>query len=383
MKRGKPANRKIDRWVGVPLVWLASRFQRPRRRPENPRRIGLLAALAVGDTVLLGGITADLKWQNPDATIVIICTAGVRGCAEILPGVDEVLEISMRNIPQTIRSMREQKFDVLFDVHQWARLQALLTILSGAQYTVGFRTAGQHRHSGFDLAVPHRADIHALKTYQSLVTSAGWPTTTPPFLHLKPLSATANQRLDDTVSGHTCVVFHAWSGTAQAVRGWPEQHWVELTRILSATLPDLRVILTGGRADKSSSERLQGKILDAGFDCVLAPDLGGLNGVSHLLRAVDVVVTVNTGTMHLSAAAGARTIAVNGPNSSMRWGPIGPYVTSVDASIPGCGFLILGWEFLGNRTDCMEKTTPETVAAAVLEMVRIDVAPLTLQREAS
>lgn len=381
MKRGKPTNRNIDRWIGVPLVWLGSRFHKRRSRPTNPKRIGILAALAVGDTVLLGGITADLKWLNPDATIVVVCTGGVRGCAEILPGVDEIVEISMSQLPQAIRAIREQKFDVLFDVHQWARLQALLTLTSGARYTVGFSTPGQYRHFGFDLAVPYQSDVHAVKTYQSLVCAAGWPTFTPPFLELKPLSPAISRTLYDMVADRTCVVFHAWPGTAPTVRGWPEHYWVELARSLN--LPDLRVILTGGRADKPASERLQNHLLAAGIDCVLSPDLGGLNGLAHLVRAVDAVVTVNTGTMHLAAAAGARTVAINGPTASLRWGPVGAHTVSVDAPVPGCGFLVLGWEFQGHRTDCMEQTRPAAVADAVLSLLESRVAPLTFQREAS
>jgi ADP-heptose:LPS heptosyltransferase len=74
--------------------------------------------------------------------------------------------------------------------------------------------------------------------------------------------------------------------------------------------------------------------------------------------------------MHLAAAVGAPTIALNGPTSAARWGPIGPNVVCVDSELPGCGYLNLGFEYDGRRTDCMQGISVERVATAVRERAR-------------
>ena len=78
------------------------------------------------------------------------------------------------------------------------------------------------------------------------------------------------------------------------------------------------------------------------------------------------VVSVNTGVMHLAAAVGVATIALNGPTSSERWGPIGADVVCVDSELAGCGYLDLGFEYDGRRTDCMAGISVDRVAAAAL-----------------
>jgi heptosyltransferase I len=59
------------------------------------------------------------------------------------------------------------------------------------------------------------------------------------------------------------------------------------------------------------------------------------------------------------------TIGLNGPTSSRRWGPIGSRAVSLDSTLPGCGFLNLGFEYDGQREDCMAGVGVERVAAAV------------------
>jgi heptosyltransferase I len=95
-----------------------------------------------------------------------------------------------------------------------------------------------------------------------------------------------------------------------------------------------------------------------------------LDELLDVLAASACVVTVNTGVMHMAAAVGASTVALNGPTSSRRWGPIGPRAVSVDSSFAGCGYLDLGWEYRGRRQDCMQGIPVERVVDAVVTAVQ-------------
>jgi Glycosyltransferase family 9 (heptosyltransferase)/D5 N terminal like len=80
---------------------------------------------------------------------------------------------------------------------------------------------------------------------------------------------------------------------------------------------------------------------------------------------------LNTGLMHLAAATGTSTIALNGPTSAQRWGPVGERVVSVNSDLAGCGFLNLGFEYNGQRTDCMHGISVERVAAETLAWAHV------------
>ena len=83
-----------------------------------------------------------------------------------------------------------------------------------------------------------------------------------------------------------------------------------------------------------------------------------------MLTRARVVVSVNTGVMHLAAILGAPTVSINGPNRNGRWGPIGPRALGVEAPGEGCGYLHLGFNFDNQPTDCMERITVKAIAEA-------------------
>ena len=81
------------------------------------------------------------------------------------------------------------------------------------------------------------------------------------------------------------------------------------------------------------------------------------------------MVTVNTGVMHLAAIAGARTVSLEGPVPVERWGPIGPRARAVGTTHSGCGYLNLGFEYDGQRHDCMDGVAVDAVHAAILNLL--------------
>ena len=55
-------------------------------------------------------------------------------------------------------------------------------------------------------------------------------------------------------------------------------------------------------------------------------------------------MSVNTGVMHVAAALEVPTIALNGPTSGRRWGPVGVHTRCVASPLIPDGYLNLGFE---------------------------------------
>ena len=127
-------------------------------------------------------------------------------------------------------------------------------------------------------------------------------------------------------------------------------------------------MLTGGPADV---ERTDAFIESSGDLAKHLKSVAGryrLNELVDLIGSASCVVSVNTGLMHLAAAAGVPTVGLNGPTSAKRWGPIGPNAICIDSDLPGCGYLNLGFEYDGRRTDCMRGISVDRVTSAALEL---------------
>lgn len=367
MQRGRRKNRLMDYWVGTPLLNLLASFHRRRQPPLSVQRLGVVCSPALGDTLLFSAALQDLRAAFPSARIIHVCTQQNLAAAEIIPGADERVLVDLKRPLETVRRMRVLRFDALLDFTSWQRLTALYTLLSGARYTAGFQTPGQHRSRGFDRKVRH-CKQHEVENFRDLLRGCG----------LKPAIRTEHAPVIDAAllklpepfpAEPDIVTLHLWaSGQRSWLREWPELRWIELAQRLAR--PETLFLISGAPADRVRIEPFVEAMRRAGLRCepFVSPD--GFRTLTAVLRQSRLVVSVNTGVMHLAAIAGARVVAINGPNRNGRWGPMGPNAVGVEAPGNGCGFLHLGFEFDGNPVDCMERTTVDQVFAAAQELLK-------------
>jgi len=362
MQRGNQRNRQLDLWVGTPLLNLIASFR--HRRPQPPaslQRIGVICSPALGDTLLFSGPLQDLRAALPQAHIVHLCMKQNVAAAEIIPGADKRVLIDLTNPPETIRRIRAQKFDLLLDFTSWQRLTAFYTMLSGARFTVGFRTPGQHRSRGYDRVVDHTANRHELDNLRALLAeSCVIPPTSFPHAPAVVISEAGPALLPGE---HDLVAFHPWaSGQNSWLREWPEDRWIELARRLLR--PETLFVVTGAPSDLPRITPFVERLRSAGLraEPFVSPD--GFLSLTRLLRRTRLVVSVNTGVMHLAAIAGAPTVSLNGPTAEHRWGARGRCCANVQPADGSGGYLHLGFEFKGQPKDVIERITVEQVAEA-------------------
>ena len=358
MRRGSKKNRILDYWVGIPLLNLLATFRLRRRLPATIRSIGVMCSPALGDTLLFSSVLQDLRAHfGRSVEIVHFCMKPNLAAAEIIPGADRRVVIDLTNPVATIKQLRSEQVDVLFDFSSWQRLTAFYSLMAGAKFTAGFTTAGQYRGRGYDLQVVHRDDRHEVDNFRAILQLLAIPTGAEPRVVL------SDGLPDELSSVHDIVVFHLWaSGQRSWLREWPEDRWIAVAQQLAG--PETVFAITGAPSDMARTEPFLHKMRTAGLQAVAFAGSDGFRGLTRLLLRVRVVVSVNTGVMHLAAIVGTPTVSINGPNRNGRWGPVGPRAIGVEAPGEGCGYLHLGFNFDGQPTDCMERITVDMVVAA-------------------
>lgn len=360
MKRGSVSNRLLDRYVGIVALGVVSVFNKRRPRPTAFRTIGILASPTIGDTLLTSGAVRDLRIAFPDARIIYFSTPSASEAAvKLIPGIDEIQPIEILKPLLTIQTMRKCKLDLMVDFTQWQRVTAFCSGLSGAGHRVGFRSDGQHRHWLYDESVPHSADAHEIENFRALVRALGVKAT-----HQPTLNAPNRERLGEKQR----IIFHPWAtGDRALLREWDTKNWVELAGKLATD--ETVFVITGSQAELSRSEELVSQIKRAGLSAEAFSGGDGLLGVGRQIQQSELVISVNTGIMHLAALLGAPTISLNGPTATHRWGPVGPKSCSVEPRGGGGGYLHFGFEFAGNPKDTMQRICVEDVFAAAQELM--------------
>ncbi len=362
-ERGNRLNRLLDRYAGIPLAAAAACLRAGSPRAvERADRVGLLCVGAIGDLLLLSCLARGLRRILPRARIELVVSAANAGAAALVPGIDEYAAFAVRQVFAMVRHIRSRAYDILFDSSQWARYGALISNLSGAAVTVGFDTPGQWRALGYTCRVPHRGDRHEVENFLAL-GRALWPDLSgepgivlpadPPQEAVRLMAAPGKKAF-----------LHMWpSGYKAFLKEWPAEHWAALARHLLDS--GFVVLLTGGPGD---AERNDVFLKEHFAGCGGVVSLAGrmsLPGIAWMLSHADAVVSVNTGTMHLAALAGAPTVGLHGATNPLRWGPVGPRTVSL---LPDCGqraYLNLGFEYPPDARPSLQAISVDDVLAAL------------------
>ena len=372
--RSARVSRLLDRHVGRALLRIIGKVRRPRPLPDKPRQVAICVLGALGDTLLASALAEDIRQALPGVRIILVATATNVAMAPLLPTIDAVLLVPLSRPARAIGLLRSADFDLLIDCNQWLRISALYAALAGCS-TVGFRTAGQGRHYAFDYAVDHLATRHEIENYRALLEPLSIETQAFPAVRIPKEACRAVASLLRVESPGAprlgLVVFHPWAGGGNAqLKEWSIGNWIALAEGLQGR--GYEVYVTGGPGDVANTDRL---VAAAAAQCVTLRSLAGkltLEQVGALLSRAQVVVTVNTGIMHLAATVDARLVALHGPTNPARWGPLSEHaLVIVPEGVPS-GYLHLGFEFPKRAVDCMSAIAVATVLEAVLRTLLLD-----------
>ncbi len=241
------------------------------------------------------------------------------------PGVRQVIPVAWRRWRRSLigsasemrafaRTLREQPYDCVIDSQGLIKSAALALIARGPRD--GFsHTSAREPWAAFTYRRRHRIprEQHAIDRQRALFSAAlGYP-------------------LDDGQSilparggrEGPAVFLH---GTTWATKHWPEPMWVALAELVAGEGFDV-VLPWGSPDEKERAERIaaQGpaKVLPA----------MGLAELGELLKEAALVVGVDSGLTHLSAALSVPTVGIYGPTSIDLTGCRGEQATALQSSL--------------------------------------------------
>lgn len=218
----------------------------------------------------------------------------------------------------SIRQMRRLKFDWVIDLQSLLR-SGIFAWLANGGLTVGLEDRREGAAAFYDIAVPRPSfHTHAVDWYLSVLPVVGVPvhwnfTWLPPHERVA-----AGLRAKWKLAAVTRIAVQP--GARWANKRWPTGHFTELVQRLSAEDGDLEFVILGGKDDMES-----GKTIAA-----CAPqrcrDLTGRTSLPEMIewiRASQLMITNDTGPMHVAAALGKPVVALFGPTEPRRTGPYG------------------------------------------------------------
>jgi len=148
-------------------------------------------------------------------------------------------------------------------------------------------------------------------------------------------------------------------GASTEAKRWPAERFAELANALAPHLGE--IILVGGSGEQALSSTFLARATRRVFDCTGAASLGELAALLHRSR---LLVTNDTGPMHVAVAAGTRVVDISsGPVSAYETGPYGPEHVVVEPEL-ACYPCPVGSEC--NHFACRSALSAQDAAAVVL-----------------
>jgi len=250
--------RRIDRFLGVPLCALLSLWPRPAPRPGPLRHILVILLSEMGSLVLARPMFEGLRERHPRARIQALVFRKNREMLELLEVIDpsDILTLDdssggrlLRDALGVLRRLRREGVDAVIDCELFARVSALLGRLSGAPVQAGFhrhRQEGLYRGGFINRPVLYNPYVHISQQYLDLAAALeggpGAPLVKRPIpaapLRVTPLDfpegevAALFERLYRDfpgLRGRRLVLIYPGGGLLP-IRAWPSKHYAALIR---------------------------------------------------------------------------------------------------------------------------------------------------------
>lgn len=364
------------------LAGIVRPFRR-RRRPETPRRVLLLRLERIGDLLMALPAIRDVRGLAPSAEIDLVVGGWNAALARAAPSVTRVETLDagwltrggeglgMASLLRRAVHWRRRRYDLAVNFEPDVRSN-LLIAAAGAAWTAGWRSGGGG--PALDQALQYDPTAHTTDNARRLVSAVfdrPAPATAGPLLAI-PESATraAIARLP-VRAGRPLVGIHVSGG--RAIKQWDLEKFASVAQRLTDER-DATIVFTGDLADRAMVDAVKAPLRKDLVIDVVGEDLLML---AALVERLDLLITGDTGPMHLAAVVGTPVVAVFGPSVPARYFPAGPRhrLVRVDLPCSPCNRIRLPpARCLGHTPDCLAEIPANQVfeaAAAALAAVRV------------
>jgi len=294
-------------------------------QPEDIQRILVVKRSSLGDIVHFTPCLRALRAWAPRAQIIMVVDRCFADVVREDPHVDGLVEVGgssgtwlarLRSLWPSLDRYRQPRFDLAIDF-QGKPNSALYVYLSRARYQAGRGTV----RPGWDCVVHPDVKRHAVHVCAEIAAAVGVPVIDlDPHVYLAPeADAALAGRLASTglpPDGFLLInPFTRWHS-----KEWPRDRYARLVHMLVRDT-QLPVVITGGRDRRKESRQLM-SLLDPGAAISLVGQLSLAEAMCLFGRAA-VMVTGDSGPMHIAAALGTKLVALFGPTLPERTGPWG------------------------------------------------------------
>ena len=345
-----------------PCTWLPR--QELGLEDIEPERVLVIKPSALGDVVQALPVLGMLRKRFAGAQLAWVIKSNLAQLLLRHPQLDQVLHWEHRcgtwqGFRSLLRQVRRGRFDLVIDLQGLFRT-GLLCWASGARYRVGFSNAREGARFSYThrVLIPTR-DLPALVKYVQVARALGCRGEVPRAVIPLRGEDVAWARAQLARLPRPVVAVHP--GAQWPTKRWPAGRFTQALREVQART-GAGVVLLGGPGEEAICAQVA-RDLDG-----IVLHLGGKTSLLQLaavLQQSQVLLSGDSGPMHLAAALGTPVVALFTCTSPLRAGPHGPRHRVLAAQVPCAS----SYRKRCGRMICMDAIAVEQVAQSLMEQL--------------
>ena len=337
----------------------------------SARRICLIKPSALGDVVQTLPLLGALRHRFPEAEISWVINQDL---AELITGHPELTEVirfnrrgSWSESFRLMRSLGQRRFDLVFDLQGLART-ALMNWATAAKLRIGLESALEGSRLACHRLLPNsNRDVPAHARYWRVAEALGvgdLPRTT----HI-PIFENDRLWATEHLKELTGPILAVHPGARWKTKRWPAEKFAAVVTKASETF-GASVVTVGSRKETEFTQPIVEAVLARGGRALDLAGVTNLKQLAAVLQAADVLLSNDSGPMHLAAGLGTPVVGVFTCTSPVISGPPGDHHALVSTSVSCAAGYHKNCPHLGSgHLACLEELSTSRVWNALVQQL--------------
>lgn len=318
----------VDEYLGRVMMFFVSKtgFKKNeycQDRKWQSKKILLIKFWGMGSIVLTTPAINNLRNHFPGAEISFLTLKNNLPICDQIKLIDQTFTISIANpvsflldLIKTIRSLRKDKFDMIFDFEFYTYFSAFIVSILKTDYSFGFKNKKNKRSFVYTNEIVFNDNIHTRDNFLNLVSMACGDESNC-------IEAESFKSLEERAGGLRDAIRIIVNPNASILayeRRLPSELFVSIINSLIEEFK-MRIVLIGSKDESSYVQDIYELISNKSF----VENLCGKTSITDLINLINssaCLITNDSGPLHIASALNIPTISFFGPESPDRYGPL-------------------------------------------------------------
>lgn len=321
----------IDKYVAKPIAYLMNFLVRllgkilsiDHSLDRDFRRIVICKFKGLGSIIQATPMMAALRQKYPNAEIIFVTTQGNIHLLRKIDIIDRVITINDKSVWHLIRSLSRAQWtlirmrpDVYIDLEIYSNFSTLVTLFSLSKNRIGFYL----RSSSFRMGIyTHmmffNSKVFISEAYMQMARLFG---EVGPPIGLYPLYKHLAPEAFSRIPTEPYLIINPNASDLRIERRWAADNFAQLIQQCVARYPGKEILLIGSAAEREYTQEVVRNISDPQVQ-----NLAGKTSIDELIaliRHAELMITNDTGPMHIAFACQTPTVCLFGPCSPEQYG---------------------------------------------------------------